>query len=136
MKLMNPTEKLISVSVPIKIGKHGRTGSKWYHVEKDNVIDMDDKHAWRGKAHGLVAVDKNNKVIESSVNPDKTQPVNVNVTDFTVLNGIDSELETILKDKYKDLTSMKFKANKDDLVAISGIGNKRADNILEQLKNF
>lgn len=129
MKLTNPTEKLISVSVPIKVGKYNRLASKWEHVKPNEVVDIDDEMAWRGESHGLVPVGKNIKDNDKSKIPTPD-------TEFSILKGIDDELDGVLADKYGSLANMKEKANKADLVAISGIGNKRADSIIEQLKNL
>lgn len=122
MKLKNPTKKLISVALPITVGKYNRPASKWYHVEPNAIVDMLDEHAWRGEAHGLT---KDLDTVISDVGDD-----------FSILNGIADELKDVLKDKYTSLENMNKVAKLSELVAISGIGQKRAIDILEQLKNL
>ncbi|MBW6469627.1 MAG: helix-hairpin-helix domain-containing protein [Methanosarcinaceae archaeon] len=125
MKLVNPTKKMISVGIPITVGKYNRPSLRWIHVESGNDVEIDDKDAWRGENHGLVSSSKYKLPVTEQI-----------TSDFTVLKGIDSELDGILATKYETIVNMKIKANKEDLVAISGIGHKRADNILKQLKNL
>lgn len=46
MKLKNNTEKMVSFYSP-ELGR-------WWTLLKNEVIDIPDQVAWRGKAHGLV----------------------------------------------------------------------------------
>lgn len=129
MDLINRTKVVISFQIPYE-DKYGNTRANWYHVEPNQTVTLADDIAWRGEAHGLVDV---KKAVEKPVEVPKVE-LSDTAKEFSKLPGVSDEIALLLQNKYRTVANMKSHATKQELVAVSGLGEKRANKIIEALK--